>query len=189
MQEDIKEELSKALKKILANKPLYKITIKEITDIVGINRQTFYYHFQDIYDLAFYLFNNELNVLLKDPHLINLTFYINVLFTYVKNNRILFLNAVSNLDYNTMLLYMKTFVFKTVEEVIQVALKEYNLNISESDRKNLVEFYGYYISGELLDWFKSGKAEIEDDKAKSIISLIESNFMQNIISMSKNCKK
>ena len=33
---------------VLNEKPLGKITVKDITDRCGINRNTFYYHYQDI---------------------------------------------------------------------------------------------------------------------------------------------
>lgn len=41
----MKRKLAMALKKRLAAAPPEKITIKELTDDCGVNRQTFYYHF------------------------------------------------------------------------------------------------------------------------------------------------
>ena len=43
-----KRALAASLKKLLAQKPLSKITIADITEDCGMNRMTFYYHFQDI---------------------------------------------------------------------------------------------------------------------------------------------
>ena len=45
-----KRALSDSLKKLVLNRPISKITIKDITDGCGLNRQTFYYHFQDIFE-------------------------------------------------------------------------------------------------------------------------------------------
>ena len=60
----MKRKLAMALKKRLAAAPPEKITIKELTDDCGVNRQTFYYHFQDIYNLLKWLFHEEaLNVM------------------------------------------------------------------------------------------------------------------------------
>ena len=50
MADITKNELSRALKRQLAAKALDNITIKDITDDCGLNRQTFYYHFHDIYN-------------------------------------------------------------------------------------------------------------------------------------------
>ena len=47
-----KRALEQSLKNLLLKKPLNKITITDITEDCGINRMTFYYHFQDIYDLV-----------------------------------------------------------------------------------------------------------------------------------------
>ena len=51
MSELTKKALAVSLKKLLSKKELSKITIANITDECGVNRQTFYYHFKDIYDL------------------------------------------------------------------------------------------------------------------------------------------
>ncbi len=48
-----------AEKKLLAQKPLSKITIADITEDCGMNRMTFYYHFQDIYDLIDWICQEE----------------------------------------------------------------------------------------------------------------------------------
>ena len=47
-----KKALEASLKHQMLHKPLNKITIRDITDDCGISRMTFYYHFQDIYDLV-----------------------------------------------------------------------------------------------------------------------------------------
>ena len=51
VSEHTKAMLCQALKKKMAQKPLDKITIRELADDCGLKRQAFYYHFQDIYDL------------------------------------------------------------------------------------------------------------------------------------------
>ena len=54
-----KRAMAQSLKKMLQIKDLDKITITDITNDCGINRQTFYYHFKDIYDLLEWIFENE----------------------------------------------------------------------------------------------------------------------------------
>ena len=51
--------LAASLKKLLEKKTLDKITVKDITDDCGVNRQTFYYHFHDVYDLVEWIFKEE----------------------------------------------------------------------------------------------------------------------------------
>ena len=48
VSEHTKTMLCQALKKKMAQKPLDKITIRELADDCGLKRQAFYYHFEDI---------------------------------------------------------------------------------------------------------------------------------------------
>lgn len=46
-----KQQLQQALAVLLSEKSIQQITVKELCDIVDINRTTFYAHYQDVYDL------------------------------------------------------------------------------------------------------------------------------------------
>ena len=59
MSEITKKALATSLKKLLSKKELSKITISNITNDCGVNRQTFYYHFKDVYDLLEWIYMNE----------------------------------------------------------------------------------------------------------------------------------
>ena len=48
--------IQEAFVKLLNERPLDKITVREIAGECGINRNTFYYHYHDIYDLLETLF-------------------------------------------------------------------------------------------------------------------------------------
>ena len=63
--EQTKLQLAAALKTLMAQKPMDKITISELTGICNIRRQSFYYHFEDIYDLLRWMIENEAISLLK----------------------------------------------------------------------------------------------------------------------------
>ena len=60
-----KHALASALKELMAKKPIDKITIHDITERCGIRRQNFYYHFEDVYDLMRWMFQEEAVSLLR----------------------------------------------------------------------------------------------------------------------------
>ena len=62
MSELTKRAIQESFKKLLSNQPLDKITVKNITDDCGVNRNTFYYHYSDIYDLLDVWLRGELSV-------------------------------------------------------------------------------------------------------------------------------
>ena len=54
-----KKMLAASLKIYMEKKPLSKITVSEIIADCGVNRKTFYYHFQDIYGLMKWMLEEE----------------------------------------------------------------------------------------------------------------------------------
>ena len=57
--ERTKRNLAAALKEKMAKKPLEQITIQELTEQCGMQRRAFYYHFEDIYALVRWMFQEE----------------------------------------------------------------------------------------------------------------------------------
>lgn len=54
-----KNALSAALKALMCEKPLAKISVGDICVRCGMNRKSFYYHFKDKYDLVNWIFYTE----------------------------------------------------------------------------------------------------------------------------------
>ena len=52
--------------KLLNERPLSKITVKDIVSDCGVNRNTFYYYFKDIYDVLDALFEIESQSVIED---------------------------------------------------------------------------------------------------------------------------
>ena len=57
--QETKRALAASLKKLMNKKPLSKITINEIVQDCGLNRNSFYYHFEDIYALFKWMLEQE----------------------------------------------------------------------------------------------------------------------------------
>ncbi len=55
-----KEAMGRTLKTLMKEKKLDDITVKELVERCGINRNTFYYHFHGIYDLLQWMIREEL---------------------------------------------------------------------------------------------------------------------------------
>ena len=51
--------LSAAPKELMQEKPFEKISVADICQKCEMNRQSFYYHFKDKYDLVNWIFDNE----------------------------------------------------------------------------------------------------------------------------------
>ena len=71
MSNTTKSSLAASLKKLLEYKTLDRITISDITNNCGINRQTFYYHFDDLAGLVEWMFNDKISCIMRDLSLEN----------------------------------------------------------------------------------------------------------------------
>ena len=56
---ETKRKIADSLVFILNDKPLRKVTVKDIMSCENMNRQTFYYHFQDIYGVVEWMFRED----------------------------------------------------------------------------------------------------------------------------------
>ncbi|MCI8537589.1 MAG: TetR family transcriptional regulator [Oscillospiraceae bacterium] len=54
-----KRALAQNMKELMAEKPFNKISVGDICERCGMNRKSFYYHFQDKYDLVNWIFYTE----------------------------------------------------------------------------------------------------------------------------------
>lgn len=64
MSSDMKKNIAEAAKRLINEKHVRKLTVKDIVDECRITRQTFYYHFQDIPDLCRWILKQD------EPHLL-----------------------------------------------------------------------------------------------------------------------
>lgn len=59
-----RRELNGALRALLRQKPLDQLRVRELTEQCGLRRQSFYYHFKDVYDLFAWSVRQERTLLL-----------------------------------------------------------------------------------------------------------------------------
>lgn len=65
MDNRTRRELENALRTLLERKPLAQIRVRELTEQCGLRRQSFYYHFKDVYELFDWSLEREREILLR----------------------------------------------------------------------------------------------------------------------------
>ena len=61
--------MGNAFKELLEDRPFEKISVSDICDRCNMNRKSFYYHFEDKYDLANWIFDTEFTELMRQNNL------------------------------------------------------------------------------------------------------------------------
>ena len=145
-----KKALEASLKKLMLKKPLDKITIRDITDDCGISRMTFYYHFQDIYDLVEWCCIEDATAALQGKKTCD-TWNEGLvqIFEAVLENKAFILNAYRCISREQM----ENFLFRMTYGLIRGVVDEKSAGtaLPEEDKAFIAEFYKYSFVGVMLD--------------------------------------
>jgi probable dihydroxyacetone kinase regulator len=170
-----KKELARSLRKLMETKPLSKITIKEIVTDCGVNRQTFYYHFEDMTSLLRWMFQTEIlsNVSEYKTYATWQEGFLRV-FYYVRDNRAFFNNTLYSLgrEYLDDFLYNVTFslLHGVVNEVSQ------GINVLDEDKKFIANFYTYAFVSLVIAWMRNGMKEDPQYIIERLSKLLEGDL-------------
>lgn len=174
-----KEALAASLKKLMSKTSLEKITVKDIVNDCGVNRQTFYYHFQDIFDLLGWIYRSEALDSIADYKSYN-TWQQGFLkiFNYVSDNRAFCLNTFHSLgrDHLEEFLYDVTFDL-LIGVVNEVAV---DTSIAQEYKNFIADFYSLAFIGLMLKWLKTGTQENPEIIIENLSKLIEGNVGRGI---------
>ena len=123
-----KEALAAALRQMMTVKPIDKVTVKDIVEICGVNRQTFYYHFDDVDDLLEWVFEQDSDRVFPQEVVYNhwMEDMMNY-FDYLVSNSAFTLNVYNSNSRVYMLRYLKTRMAACIRMDPQDALQLYTL--------------------------------------------------------------
>lgn len=165
-----KRAIKEAFWKLLNERPLTQISVREIVEECGINRNSFYYHFQDIPSLIEEIVMDAANALIKQyPSITSIEEVVEAAFRFTLDNKKAILhicNSVNRNIYEQYLMriceYVVTTYFDTVFE------KDI---ISESDRNIMILFTKCELFGLFIDWINSGMQDNAIEKLKRLLVL------------------
>lgn len=161
--------------KMLNERPLNKITVKDIATECEINRNTFYYYYTDVYALLSEIFQTELQTVIdeyndtlswEESFILAARFALEnkkaIYHVYNSMQREELVNYIYNVSGNVMVRY--------VEKVSQ------GISASLGDRKIIASFYQCALTEMVLHWIASGMKEDPDTIVRRIGQLFDGNI-------------
>lgn len=179
MSQITKRALADSLKKLMQNKPLSKITVGDIAEDCGVSRHTFYYHFQDIYDLMEWIYQSELEERIKGKREYN-TWQQGILavLNYAKENKVLISNVYHSMDKEVLFQYLLRITFDLLTNVIEE--KSQGLRVDEEHKRFIANFYKYAFVGLVIEWVGAGMKEEPEKLVQDLSLMLQGEFVDAI---------
>ena len=167
-----KKAISEGFKKTMCKKPFEKITISDITSECGLNRQTFYYHFQDKYELLNWIFYNDVVSPFKDDFTIeNWSEQLLHILRILKENSKFYANAINTPYGNEFRKYFFSVIVKITDDILAQITEGYSIN--GENMKFISEFFAYGIAGSIVKWVQTGMKESPENIAVQMKQIVD----------------
>lgn len=171
-----KKALSASLKKFMKQKKLSKISVSEIISDCGMNRKTFYYHFEDIYALLKWTLEQETVEVLKNFDLLrNPEEALNFVADYVDNNSHILNCAYDSIGRDGMNRFFYDDFYNVILSIVEQLEKSKNVALPENFKKYMVDFYTEALAGILLSYFQH-KSIQRDEMIKYILFILKTTI-------------
>ncbi|MBQ0071646.1 MAG: TetR/AcrR family transcriptional regulator C-terminal domain-containing protein [Spirochaetales bacterium] len=175
MAQTTKYLLFESFRNLLKDRPLSKITITDITDGVGVNRHTFYYHFKDLNGLLSWGFDSTLE------RMLNLTSAgedfaagLKSLLEYAVSEK-KFILTIYHSDLREHLeRLIKDWTYRLVKDIVSTSARD--IKLRESDVDFIINFFKFGIGGLLVDWLDGGMMEPAEKISGHISTLVSGDF-------------
>lgn len=180
MSQATKNALSASLIKLMSQHTLDKITVSDVTSDCGVNRQTFYYHFKDIYDLVEWTYSNAAEKLLNGK---------NTYATWQDGCKALLEKLVEN----------KSFVMNTYNSISRDALERAvvgqliilirritdelsaRMSVSEEDKNLITRFFVFGFIGMMIEWLDNGMKTSPDEFVENINRVVSGDISSALV--------
>ena len=162
---ETKHLIADSLKELCKEKSFDKISVGEIAARSHVNRQTFYYHFQDKYDLLRWIYRVDY----YEPNMTGITMEnwdrcLEGILIAVRKDKEFSINTIRHSAED-----MKTLLLKDSEDIFNAAI-EYLRNqpsmdsrevrhMNREEQRLLARFFAYGICGMLFEWIEQGMQE------------------------------
>lgn len=191
MAQFTKKAIIDSFVKLLFVKPFDKITVKDIVEDCGVNRNTFYYYYRDTFDML-----NDVVITYSDAMISNCETFTSLeqglvqLVRLAANNKKAFYNVYHYLDRKQIEKHLSDVIVHLVQGFVRV--KSEGLDVPERDRKLTTDFFRHAILGFVIEWIDGGMKPQNHGKpgdlVRELIILLDNTMGRILLASSKRHK-
>lgn len=147
--------MAQAISDLLQTRTLDKITIKDITDACDLTRNTFYYHFHDVYDLLRWLFEEKSREIMEryedqDDWEGGLEETLH----YLYDNKAMFLHIYESISYDLLFRFINEVMYQHAVVIVTKYAKK--KTYSDYAINTAATFYMDAAVGDVFKWISAG---------------------------------
>lgn len=176
MSQLTKSSIVESFVRLSARVPVDKITVKDIVDNCGINRNTFYYYFQDMYALIEELFISGPTAESAEEYSGSWLEGFMKIARFSQHNKKLVKNVYISLGRDEFDGYIAEVVGASLSRWIMGKAEEYGCD--KGDAEYVTAFYLEALCGVLANWVRHDMKEDPAKTAEYLRSLFESGIIQ-----------
>ena len=169
-----KKKMGDALKTLMNNNSFDRITVSDITHECNIHRQTFYYHFQDRYELLDWTIYYEL----VEPFITDFSFdnmydkFYKMFQTMYEDKK--FYQSAFKVNTSDLSNYVGRAAKEQLSDLFNYIGKTNDIEPHSAEEQVLfAEFFGFGLSGVVMSWAQKGMKETPEAMTKRIEHLAQ----------------
>ena len=150
-----KKAIMSSFWKLLNDRPLNQITIKDIVEDCGINRNSFYYHYQDLPSLIEEIVEDLIKVTIEEHPTIN-TFEecLNMVINMVIDNKKAVYHIYNSVDHCILERYMLDITRYAVKTYIDTVSSQ--IDLDEKESQMIINYHCCELFGQIIKWLNGG---------------------------------
>ena len=152
---DRKKMIMDAFWELLEEMPYNKISVRLIVERCGVNRNTFYYYFQDIPVLVEEILNGEIDLLIAGHCRVgSLEECISLLVRFFAENKKIVIHLYGALPRDVFISHLDRLVYRLTDLYITNIASALDLHVE--NKELVVRFFKCLLVGSFLDWLDHG---------------------------------
>lgn len=150
-----KQAIRKSFMKLLDERPVSQITVKDIVEDCGINRNSFYYHYQDLPSMVEEIILEETNEIIRQhPTVDSLEEGLDVAVSFALKNRRAALHLYNSSNRDLFEQHLRRICQYVVDTYISTAFADYP--VGAEDKRIIIQYYKWCCFGAIMDFLSGG---------------------------------
>ena len=151
-----KRSLVAALKNAMEKKPLSKVTVTELVKECQINRKTFYYYFDNIYELLKWMLEQEAIDIVKNfDYVVDTEEVFRFIMNYIDENKHIINCAYDSMGHEEIKRFLYNDLISVMKSAINQGEEELNIHVDPAFKDFLAVFFTEAAAGIIIDWIKN----------------------------------